>query len=61
MGSVSGVQFSRGTQLTGLEFPHLYALLEGENVDSFRHMFQDPPGSGWKAALNKPNIESWLV
>jgi uncharacterized protein (DUF952 family) len=40
------------------EFPHLYAHLEGENVESFRDVFQE--GGDWATALNKAEIKGWL-
>jgi uncharacterized protein (DUF952 family) len=40
------------------EFPHLYAHLEGENVESFRDVFRE--GGDWATALNKAEIKGWL-
>lgn len=38
-------------------FPHLYAHLEGENIDSFREIENGP--KGWDGALQ--SIQDWLV
>ncbi|GFZ46070.1 hypothetical protein JCM24511_04316 [Saitozyma sp. JCM 24511] len=40
------------------KFPHLYAHLEGENVESFRDVFRE--GGDWATALSKGEIKGWL-
>lgn len=42
-----------------VEFPHLYAFLEGENVESFKHVHRQ--GKDWATTLEQPEIKDWLV
>lgn len=44
-----------------LEYPHLFAHLEGENVESFKDVRKGPGEKGWAEALAKPEIKEWLV
>ncbi|GAA6021741.1 hypothetical protein JCM10207_008561 [Rhodosporidiobolus poonsookiae] len=43
---------------SGELFPHLYAQLEGENVESFLDL--DKQGGTWDAALEKARESGWL-
>lgn len=40
------------------EFPHLYAHLEGENVDSFKDLHKE--GKGWAEVFEKPEVKGWM-
>ncbi|KAK1925710.1 hypothetical protein DB88DRAFT_436789 [Papiliotrema laurentii] len=45
----------------GGKYPHLFAHLEGENVESFKDVRKGPGEKGWAEALAKPEIKEWLV
>ena len=40
------------------EFPHLYAHLEGENVESFKDVHKGD--KSWSVALEEPEVSSWM-
>ena len=42
-------------------FPHLFAHLEGENVESVKEVHRREGEKGWDAALTDKDIEQWLV
>lgn len=41
------------------EYPHLYAQLEGENVESFKELIREGDES-WDAVLDRAEAEGWL-
>jgi hypothetical protein len=46
-------------------YPHLYAQLEGENVEDVKELVREKRGEGvekasWDAALEKAEAEGWL-
>ncbi|GAA5991753.1 hypothetical protein JCM10908_001123 [Rhodotorula pacifica] len=45
---------------SGATFPHLYAQLEGENVDSHKDLVKGEGESSWDEALDKARQEGWL-
>lgn len=49
----------RVRRLNLAEFPHLYAHLEGENVDSFKELHKQ--GKDWSTALAQSEIRDWLL
>lgn len=44
-----------------VEFPHLYAHLNGEDVESFKEIHKSDGEKGWDPALAKKEVKSWLV
>lgn len=52
----------RRGKLTCLDavFPHLYAQLEGENVESVKDLVKPEGEKGWDAALERARQEGWL-
>lgn len=47
-------------------YPHLYAQLEGENVEDYKELYREERGEGvekesWDGALEKAREEGWLV
>ncbi|GAA6005098.1 DUF952 domain-containing protein [Rhodotorula paludigena] len=45
---------------SGELFPHLYAQLEGENVESCKDLVKPEGEKGWDAALERARQEGWL-
>jgi len=41
-------------------FPHLYAQLEGENVEEHRDLEKKPGETSWDAALERARRAGWL-
>jgi hypothetical protein len=41
-------------------FPHLYAHLEGENVESFKDVHQSPGEKGWAGPMAQLKQDEWL-
>lgn len=41
-------------------FPHLYAQLEGENVESHKDLVKGDGQTSWDHALEKARQEGWL-
>ncbi|ORY89156.1 hypothetical protein BCR35DRAFT_288461 [Leucosporidium creatinivorum] len=51
---------------SGGVYPHLYAQLEGENVEDVKELVREERGEGaekasWDGALEKAEAEGWLV
>ncbi|BGP26595.1 hypothetical protein Rt10032_c11g4460 [Rhodotorula toruloides] len=44
----------------GENFPHLYAQLEGENVESFNDLLKGQGETSWDSALQRARLEGWL-
>ena len=57
----SSSHFGKPTPYLTAEYPHLYAHLEGENVDSFKDVFKSQSEKGWGASLSQTEIKDWLV
>ncbi|GAA5974695.1 hypothetical protein JCM11641_007227 [Rhodosporidiobolus odoratus] len=45
---------------SGDVFPHLYAQLEGENVESFLDLTREEGESNWDGALERAREKGWL-
>ncbi|BGP18689.1 hypothetical protein JCM10213_006910 [Rhodosporidiobolus nylandii] len=45
---------------SGEVFPHLYAQMEGENVESFLDLVKEDGEASWDAALERAKEKGWL-